>query len=137
MWRTITPSTLSVDPLVDCPSPRRTSRRLTATSPSASTNPGEDRERSERDHLACAAGGLKRERGRAFVRMLRVPPHARPLSGYRDSGLLLVTIEKMSLPIPEWRKQRSRGRYYANRGKKWWIEYTKVKYQHCGKLSGN
>src|ERR1700704_3891811 len=88
MWRTISPSNRSVDPLVDCPSPERTSRQLTATSPSASTDPGEDRERSERDHLACAASCLKRKRGRAFVRKLRVPPGARPLSGYRDTGLL-------------------------------------------------
>ena len=42
----------------------------------ASTDPGEDSERPERDHLARAAGGLKRE-GRTFVRMRGVPAGGR------------------------------------------------------------
>src|SRR5207245_4243958 len=39
----------------------------------ASTDPGEDRERPECDHLTRPTDRLNRERGRSLVRMLRVP----------------------------------------------------------------
>ncbi len=57
----------------------------------ASTDPGQDRERPERDHLARSAVGLERERGRTLVRMLRVPARA---------GRARVRLDRVEVPPP-------------------------------------
>src|SRR5206468_9677502 len=57
----------------------------------ASTGPGQDGERSERDHLARAARGLKRKRGRTLVRMLRIP-----FGGRRAR----IRLDRVEVPAP-------------------------------------
>src|SRR5437879_12011929 len=85
----------------------RTPHQGCVAPPAVSTDPGQDRERPERDHLARAARGLKRERGRSLVRMLRVPfgrsrapVRLHRVEGPPPAGLPLASEELERIPQP-------------------------------------
>src|SRR5256712_7062197 len=85
----------------------RTPHQGCVAPPAVSTDPGQDRERPERDHLARAARGLKRERGRSLVRMLRVPfgrgrarVRLHRVEDPRPVGPLLLAKEVERVPEP-------------------------------------
>src|SRR6059036_2419475 len=73
------------------PSGRNPPFRSDGEAARASTDPGQDGERSERDHLGRAACGLKRERGWTLVRMLRIP-----FGGRRAR----IRLDRVEVPAP-------------------------------------